>query len=72
MAEIKGGPFREFMIASTIAGAEANVVMLNYGKYSGVFQRCDSPRFETRGAKKKQAWLDMLHEMSRLAKLKYV
>lgn len=72
MAEIKGGPLREFTIASMIAGAEANVVMLNYGKYSGVFQRCDSPRFETRGAKKKQAWLDMLHEMSRLAKLKSV
>lgn len=46
-AEIKGGPWCKFTTASTIAGAEANIVMLNYGKYSGVFQRCDSPRYET-------------------------
>lgn len=72
MAEIKGGAWCEFTIASIIAGAEAKVVMLNYGKYSGVSQRCDSPRFKTRGAAKKQSWLDMPHKMSRLAKLKSV
>lgn len=35
-------------LASRIAGAEANVVMLNCGKYSGVYNQSNSPRFETK------------------------
>jgi len=41
-----------FALASMIAGAEANFVMLNWGKYSGVNNKSDSPRFETKEREK--------------------
>lgn len=47
-AAIKRGPWCMFALVSMIAGAEANIVMLNYGKYSGVYDRSSSPRFKTK------------------------